>query len=131
LRLESGPTWSLSFPTDNPTLVDLPIDDKTRYLLRFDEGKQAGWTASDGSKWQGFYFSWLPGRVAGYLAKRHTPEICLAATGRKLRSGPELTMINIHGVNLPIRSYAFETEGEVLRVFHCRWEAGAETSAYV
>ena len=49
----------------------------TRNLLRFDEVKQAAWNEPDGTQWEAFYFSWLPGRVAGYLAKRHTPEICL------------------------------------------------------
>lgn len=68
--------------------------------------------------------------MAGYLAKRHTPEICLQATGLKMRAGPELTMMKVHGVDLPVRSYVFETPNGLLQVFHCRWEAGADESAY-
>ena len=130
-HLIPGPAWTLTFPQDNPTLKDLPMDAKTRNLLRFDEAKQAAWTESDGTQWEAFYFGWLPGRVAGYLAKRHTPEICLAATGLKLLSGPKLTMMNINGVELPIRSYEFETENGIIQVFHCRWEAGVGSEAYV
>jgi hypothetical protein len=130
-HLKPGPSWSVVFPQDNPTLKDLPIPADTRYLLRFDEGKQAAWTESDGTQWDVFYCSWLPGRVAGYLAKRHTPEICLQATGVKMVSGPELTMMNVHGVELPVRSYVFETAGGPINVFHCRWEAGVDESAYV
>jgi exosortase len=130
-HLIPGPAWTLTFPQDNPTLKDLPMDAKTRNLLRFDEAKQAAWTESDGTQWEAFYFSWLPGRVAGYLAKRHTPEICLAATGIKLLSGPTLTMMNVHGVELPIRSYVFQTEEGIIQVFHCRWEAGVGSEAYV
>ena len=130
-HLIPGPAWTLSFPRDNPTLKDLPMDEKTQNLLRFDEGKQAAWSEPDGTQWQAFYFSWLPGRVAGYLAKRHTPEICLSATGLKLLSGPKLTMINVHGVELPIRCYEFQTEEGVIQVFQCRWEAGAGEEAYV
>ncbi|MGA3142402.1 MAG: exosortase/archaeosortase family protein [Verrucomicrobiota bacterium] len=130
-HLIPGPAWTLTFPQDNPTLKDLPMDATTRYLLRFDEAKQAAWTEPDGTQWEAFYFSWLPGRVAGYLAKRHTPEICLAATGVKLLSGPKLTMMNINGVELPIRSYEFETENGIIQVFHCRWEAGVGSEAYV
>ena len=130
-HLKPGPTWTLNFPQDNPTLKDLPMDATTRNLLRFDEAKQAAWSEPDGTQWEGFYFSWLPGRVAGYLAKRHTPEICLAATGLRLLSGPKLTMMNVHGVELPIRSYVFQTEGGVIQVFHCRWEAGVGSDAYV
>ncbi len=130
-QLKPGPTWSVNFPQDNPTLKDLPIDEKTQYLLRFDEGKEAGWSEADGTRWQVFFCSWLPGRVAGYLAKRHTPEACLTATGQKLLSGPKLTMMNVHGVELPVRSYVFETEDGVVQVFHCRWEAGVENNTYV
>jgi exosortase len=130
-HLKPGPTWSLNFPQGNPTLKNLPMDEKTRDLLRFDEGKQAEWTESDGTQWQAYYFSWLPGRVAGYLAKRHTPEICLQATGLKMLSGPDLTVVNIKGVELPIRSYVFATDNGPIQVFHCRWEAGAGPDTYV
>jgi exosortase len=130
-HLAPGPKWSVVFPSNNPTFTTLPIDADTRYLLRFDEGKQAAWTDSDGSRWEVFYYDWRSGRVAGYLAKRHTPEICLTATGWKMVAGPELTMMNINGVALPVRSYEFETAGDMLYVFHCRWEAGASANAYV
>jgi exosortase len=130
-RIKPGPAWSLNFPTDNSTLKDIPISTDTRNLLRFDKGEQAGWTESDGTQWQVFYCSWLPGTVAGYLAKRHTPEICLQATGLKMLSGPELTMMNVNGVVLPVRSYVFQTDDGKIQVFHCRWEAGVEDSAYV
>lgn len=130
--IKPGPDWTLNFPSDNPSLKDLPMDDATRNLLRFDEGKQAEWNEPDGTKWQAFYFNWLPGRVAGFLAKRHTPEICLEATGMKLIAGPKLEMMNIHGVNLPIRCYTFEdTKHQLVQVFHCRWEAGAGNDTYV
>ena len=126
-HLIPGPAWTLTFPQDNPTLKDLPMDATTRNLLRFDEAKQAAWTESDGTQWEAFYFSWLPGRVAGYLAKRHTPEICLTATGLKLLSGPKLTMMNVHGVELPIRSYEFQIRrwhhpGLPLPLGSRRWE---------
>lgn len=130
-RLKPGPEWTLTFPRNNPTFRTLPIDEKTRYLLRFDQGKQGSWTAADGTQWQAFYFTWRPGRVAGYLAKRHTPEICLTAEGLKMLSGPKLTMMNIHGVELPMRCYVFQTAQGVAQVFQCRWQAGAEENDYV
>ena len=130
-HLKPGPDWTLTFPRDNPTLKDIPMDAATRRLLRFDSFKQAAWTEADGTEWEAFYFNWLPGRVAGYLAKRHTPEICLAATGIKLLSGPKLTMMNVHGVELPIRCYQFQTPDGVIQVFQCRWEAGVGEEAYV
>jgi exosortase len=130
-QIKPGPKWALELPRDNPTFQALSVTPKTEYLLRFDEAKQGAWKESDGTSWQGFYFSWLPGRVAGYLAKRHTPDICLPASGCNLRGNPDLMVINVHGVELPVRHYLFEGQGNVIQVFHCRWEAGAGKSAYV
>ena len=93
--------------------------------------EQAEWQAPDGTRWQGFYFTWSPGRVAAYLAKRHTPEICLTSSGRKLRSGPKLLALRINGVDLPMRQYVFETDRGLLHVFHCRWEPGTTIDDYV
>ena len=130
-RLTPGSNWSLAFPESNPSFKWLPIGEKTRYLLRFDDGRQGQWNESDGTVWQAFYYDWLPGRVAGYLAKRHTPEICMTAVGYTIRSGPELMMINIHGIDLPVRRYVFDTASGPLNVYQCRWEAGAGKEAYV
>jgi exosortase len=130
-HLAPSPKWSLMFPANDPTLKAIPISPDTAYLLRYDNAKQAAWIDSDGSRWQAFYCSWRPGRVAGYLAKRHTPEICLPATGWKMISGPELTVMKINGVALPIRSYVWGMENGAMYVFHCRWEAGVNENAYV
>jgi len=130
-HLPPSSNWSVMFPTDNPTFQTVPISADTKSLLRFDEGKQAAWIEPDGSQWQAFYYSWRPGRVAGYLAKRHTPEICLPAAGTQLLSGPKLTVMNVNSVELPMRSYVFGTESGPIYVFQCRWEAGVRRGAYV
>jgi exosortase len=130
-HLTPGPEWSLVFPTNSPAFESWPINAKTESFLRFDEGKQAQWKESDGTLWQAFYFSWSPGRVAGFLAKRHTPEICMPAAGLKLRSGPELMHLDVHGLQLTVRRYVFEAERGLVHVFHCRWEAGADREASV
>ena len=130
-KLQPGPTWALRFPANNPNFKDLPIPEDSKNLLRYDEGRQATWTQPDGTEWQVFFCDWRPGRVAGYLAKRHTPEICLQATGLKMTAGPELTLMNINGVDLPIRSYVFQSDSGPINVFHCRWEAGVADKDYV
>ncbi len=130
-RLPQAPDWTLTFPADNATLKDLPMAPKTYDLLRFDDGKQAAWTEADGTQWAAFYFNWKPGRVAGYLAKRHTPEICMPATGRPMLSGPELMVVKIQGLDLPIRRYRFGPDGNSLHVYHCRWEAGVNPDSFV
>ncbi|MGA3180975.1 MAG: exosortase/archaeosortase family protein [Verrucomicrobiota bacterium] len=130
-HLAPSPQWSVMFPTDNPTFHTLPISPDTAGLLRFDEGKQGAWQEADGSRWQAFHFNWFPGRVAGYLAKRHTPEACLPAAGWKMSSGPELMVMRIKDIELPMRHYVFENSGGTIQVFQCRWEEGMSKQAYV
>jgi len=126
-----GPSWSVVFPEGNPTFRTLPVGEKEKYLLRFDEEKQGEWQEADGTQWQAFYFNWFPGRVAGYLAKRHTPEACMPAAGWEMTSGPELMVVKVNGIELPMRHYVFGGPGNALQVFQCRWEAGVDESAYV
>ena len=55
----------------------------------------------------------------------------MTAVGYTMRSGPELMMLNVHGVELPVRRYVFDTAGGPLNVYQCRWEAGVDKEAYV
>lgn len=130
-KLVIGPDWSLSFPTNEPSFKSVTITDKTFGLLRYDDGKEGTWQDADGGNWHAFYFNWVPGRVAGYLAKRHTPEICMGAAGQNLKAGPDLFVAKINDITLPIRQYLYENQGNQMHVFHCRWEAGADQNASV
>jgi exosortase len=129
-HLKPGPNWSVNFPEANPTYKDLPLTTEAHELLRFDQGQQGQWQEPDGTVWQTFYFNWQPGRVAGYLAKRHTPDICMTATGLKMTSGPELTVLNVNNVELPMRHYVFESASGPLQVYQCHWEAGVGKDTY-
>jgi exosortase len=129
-HLTPGPTWSVNFPEANPTYKDLPLTVDEHQLLRFDEGRQGQWQEPDGTVWQAFYYNWLPGRVAGYLAKRHTPDICLTATGLKMVSEPTLTVLNVNNVELPMRHYIFESSSGPLQVYQSHWEAGMGKDTY-
>ena len=68
--------------------------------------------------------------MAGYRAKRRTPDICLTATGMEMADGPKLEIIKVHGVDLPMRCYTFKSANEVFQVFQCHWEAGLPVDAY-
>ena len=129
-HIKPGPNWSLVLPEDNSTFKPLPVTPEEHTLLRFDDNRQGQWQEPDGTLWQAYYFDWLPGRVAGYLAKRHTPDICLPAMGLTMTSGPTLTMLNIDNLSLPVRSYVFTGPDGPLQVFQCHWEPGLEGEAY-
>jgi hypothetical protein len=123
-QIKPGPVWSVKLPEWNPSFKAIPFTQDEHQLLRFDDGRQGQWREPDGTLWQAFYFDWRPGRVAGYLAKRHTPDICLSATGLKLVAGPTPMPLKIHDVYLPMRSYVFESSDGKLQVFQCHWEPG-------
>ena len=129
-QIKPGPKWSFAFPEKNPTFDTLPLTPEEHELLRFDYGKKGEWQESDGTIWQVFYFEWLPGRVSGYLAKRHTPDICLPAAGLKMESGPTLMMLNVNNVELPMRYYLFDGPNGPLQVFQCHWEPGITRETY-
>ncbi len=129
-HISPGPKWSLVLPTNDSTFKPLPVTPEEETLLRFDDERQGQWQEPDGTVWQAFYFDWLPGRVAGYLAKRHTPDICLSAEGLTMTSGPVLTMMNIHDIELPMRCYVFTGPDGPLQVFQCHWQPGADKEAY-
>jgi hypothetical protein len=40
-------------------------------------------------------------------------------------------MMKIHGVELPVNVYLFNSQEGPLQVFHCRWEAGVGSDDYV
>ena len=130
-RLAPAPAWTLILPTNKLAFVSLPISSVTTNLLRFDRGLQGQWRDEDGSSWLVYYFEWFPGRVAAYLAKRHTPEICLPAAGQGRVLGPELRRIRVARLDLAVRRYVFRTAAGPLHVFHCRWDAGATSGSYV
>jgi len=129
-HLKPGPSWSVNFPVTNPTYKDVPLTVDEHVLLRFDQGQQGRWREPDGTVWQAFYYNWLPGRVAGYLAKRHTPDICITASGFSLTSGPELMLFDVNGVELPMRHYVFDSSVGPLQVYQCHWQAGMGKDSY-
>jgi exosortase len=129
-HLQPTTNWTVNFPHDNLSYQDVPITADDRVLLRFDEGQKGRWRDADGTDWQAFYFAWNPGRVAGYLAKRHTPDICITAAGLKQIGNTDLELMTVGKVVLPMRHYVFQTSESSLQVYQCHWEAGLPPEAY-
>lgn len=121
-RTPVSTAWTVAFPSDNPTYRELPFKERTRQLLRHDEGRNVVWQEDDGTRWQGIYLRWNPGKIAVHLAKSHTPEVCLSAAGRKLVSKSELRLLNVNGLSLPFFGFVFEGGRDRVRVYYCLWE---------
>jgi exosortase len=114
--------WTIAWPTQAANWKEVPIEEGAQGLLRYNEGGGGDWTGSDGHNWSMFFFKWLPGRTAGLFIKNHRPDICLPASGMKLRGNVENKLFAVNGVPLPIRSYVFENGGRLLHVFYCYWD---------
>ena len=125
---QTAARWSIAWPTENPTFKQQKPDKAALRLLQYDEAQQAEWSEANGTHWQAYYFDWHPGRVGAYLAaNRHSPEVCMTYAGWEMRAGPESSVVEVSGLHLPFRRYTFAQEGNVLHVFHCRWEPAFET----
>ncbi len=121
-RLPRSVSWSMEWPRSNPTFSELPLTQKTKQLLRYDEAGSATWREDDGTQWQMIYLRWLPGRIAVHLAKSHTPDVCLPSAGRSVQANPDLDYLPVHGLRLPFRTYTMEETGKTSFVFYCLWE---------
>ena len=121
-RLPRAASWSVELPRDNATFRESPLSEAAKGLLRPDEVISASWTETGNLQWRVIYLRWNPGRVAGYLAALHTPQICMPGAGFTLKASSPVKLFASQGVQLPFRGYTFEKDGFPIHVFYCRWE---------
>jgi exosortase len=115
--------WAVTWPESESNYKKVEIARAAEDLLRYNEGGGASWQSSDGRQWVMYFFRWLPGRTAARFVKVHRPDICLPASGRTMTSDNGIRMLEVKGVNLPVRSYRFDDHGRPLHVFYCYWDA--------
>ena len=118
-QLIERPSWSVAFPTENPSIKSLPIAESTRVILRYDEAVSAQWEDPPGTRWWTFFAHWKPKRAALQLVRSHSPEICLPAIGHTFRRAQPAVTITNGSIALDFRSYEFEQNGRPLFVFVC------------
>lgn len=114
--------WSLAWPyrADDFRRAELP--DRTRAIMKFNEGSTASWRGEAGNQWMAYYMRWEPGRVSKFLAGAHYPTVCLPATGLQLVKELEPTQISVKGITVPLRRYIFDHSGHNVYVFHAIME---------
>jgi exosortase len=115
--------WAVQWPASESNYKSVPIASEAESLLQYNEGGGASWEGADGHQWLMFFFRWFPGRTAARFIKVHRPDICLPASGRTMERDNGLRMLNVNGLNLPIRSYRFQDRSAPLHVFYCYWDA--------
>ena len=117
--------WRAELPRTNPTFRPVELPSAALRILRFNEGQSGVWENGDGTRWQMIYLRWKPGRVAAQLARNHTPEVCLPAAGKSLRSVSDESHFEVAGLSLLFRCYTTDQNGRSLFVFYALWEDGA------
>jgi exosortase len=86
--------WTARWPEQAKDFHDIHMDERTKRILRFDEGRGATWrmqkfaTANPspgGSEGEEtallYFFRWRPGGNSALLANLHRPDVCLPASG--------------------------------------------------
>ncbi len=110
--LPAQTTWHVAWPVEQAGFRDVPIAQQAKEMLRYDEARQAQWTAANGAQWQLSWFYWKPGKAAGYLAKSHNPLVCMPATGYSISAISPPQLGDVNGLRFPFRIYSFEREGK-------------------
>jgi len=106
------PQWTVRWPQDLTGFRDVPIDEGVRATLRFDQGREATWTAkgtpdSSPKRCFLFFFRWNPGGSSVVRARAHRPDICLPAAGWQQRSDANQMYFVNDQLSLPFRRVNF------------------------
>ena len=120
-KLVPGRAWTVQWPEDAPDFKEVPIDDHTREMLRYDDGRQATWKIplgvrpEDGAPLPSrigqaylFFFRWEPGTATVLRARAHRPDICLPAVGWTQLGQPEIQSYPVgENLALPFQHFRF------------------------
>ena len=120
--------WTVALPESKPGFEKVELPRRTLRLLAFDAGGTSQWKEEDGSEFSLSFFRWNPRSIQSVIQSRvHRPEVCLPASGYKQLAESELVFFDAGQLKLPFRKYTYASEGQILYVFYCQWEDGAET----
>jgi exosortase len=110
--------WTVKWPVHQPGFRRGPLGERSRALLKYNEGSIASWRTAMGYQWQMYYLRWLPGRVSKFLAGGHYPTVCLPATGLRLVAETGPFVCDVGGLTIPFKTYLFDDGGRDVYVFH-------------
>jgi hypothetical protein len=119
-RLAAVKSWTLSWPTNNPTFQTQKLSDAALTMLQYDQGQSVGWEA-DGVGWQAIFLQWNPERRARVLAQLHTPDVCLTAGGHPTTKESTIALVVIGDRQLPFSVYSVANTPQPVHVFYCLW----------
>jgi exosortase/archaeosortase family protein len=124
-----APKWTVNWPTNRLGYRPIEISETAKSLLRCDGSEGAAWRDEDEHQWLLFFLRWGSGKNSAQLAKSHTPDVCIPASGSKLVGDPDLHTVTVRGLQLPLKHYVFDEQGRPLHIFHCLWEDRVSTKS--
>lgn len=113
--------WTVAWPEDNPTFKFVAIPERSRQILRYNDGRCATWKTSE-IVWQAVFLRWKPGRTALHLAQNHTPQICMSGAGNSLRTISEREWLEAGSLKLPFMICSVENAVQPTFVYYCLWD---------
>jgi exosortase len=117
-QVPPGVAWHVAWPENAPHFQKGVFAERTRALLKFNDGETAAWEVDGGYAWQMYSLNWRPGRVSKFLSRSHYPTVCLPATGLKLVAELGIWECMVNGVRIPFATYLFQQAGRDVYVFH-------------
>jgi hypothetical protein len=128
-RVPAAAQWTVAWPVDNPAFKELPLADRARQILRYDEGRSASWR-EDNLTWQAVFLRWKPGRTAVHLAENHTPNVCMTAAGYTLELITPQEWFEVNGLRMPFSVNQVENAARPFFVFYCLWDDRASAQGF-
>lgn len=144
-HLAPSAQWTVQFPEASSQFRDIKIDELTKRVLRFDQGRGATWREADSghndiaprafaTQRLLYFFRWKPGHNSALLANAHRPDVCLPSTG--WRQIADLGVRNYpvgDSLSIPFRHFRFSntTNGNThfADAFYCVWEDRVRTDS--
>ncbi len=127
--------WTVRWPESSPGFRDIHLDEHTRRMLRFDEGRGVVWRekpTSESSPAPGtsllYFFRWRPRHNSALLASLHRPDVCLPATGWRQTADRGVRYYPVApGLSVPFRHFEFlyrlaDGREQFAHAFYCLWE---------
>ena len=114
--------WTVQWPESARDFREIPLDEHTREMLRYDSGREAFWSYSSivrpgaldvppadiAGKAFLFFFRWEPGTATVLRARAHRPDICLPAVGWRQVGQPAIRSYPVgEDFALPFQHFSF------------------------
>ncbi|OAM87447.1 exosortase/archaeosortase family protein [Termitidicoccus mucosus] len=117
-HLDPPPQWTIDWPAHAPGFQQTEFPDRTRAILKYNEGETCSWITPEGYEFQMYYIRWHAGRVSKFLSGAHYPTVCMPATGLKYDGRAGVLDIPAGPLDIRFTNFLFDSNGAPVYVFH-------------